>query len=286
MAAVLVLLRRPGSGPRHRAHRAPRGGLGDGPVPRRSDGRPVETVYAQHSGAERCDWKTVEQRGGHPVVYPAHGSHASYLRAGVRDRTFPDPNDEADGRGTVVRPRLVRITADAPRWMRWPGRWGGARARWWNPVEQDSPVGPAFQLQGRWFDPDGWAGGAHLPRGLRRARRVRLARERRRRRRGRGGRLHPRAQLVAAAPPTPGRLNGMLSRVAIACVLVPASLAAGVLPVALLVIANVSVGPIDNSAYTLLPVLGHRSWRSRSPGAWGCGRCGSRSADSSSSCSS
>ncbi len=68
-------------------------------------GRPVEAVYAQHSGAERCDWTVVEQRDGHPVVCSARGSHASYLRAGVRDRTFPDPNDEADGRGTVVRPR-------------------------------------------------------------------------------------------------------------------------------------------------------------------------------------
>ncbi|MBW3606811.1 MAG: Vps62-related protein [Actinobacteria bacterium] len=116
-------------------------------------GRPVEAVYAQHSGAERCDWAVVEQRDGHPVVYSARGSHASYLRAGVRDRTFPDPNDEADGRGTVVRPRVVRVTADSPRWMRWSGRWGGARARWWIPGEQDSPFGPAHQPQGRWADP-------------------------------------------------------------------------------------------------------------------------------------
>lgn len=123
-------------------------------------GRPVQAVYAQHSGAERCGWGTVEQRDGRPVVYPAHGSHASYLRAGIRDRTFPDPNDEADGRGRVVTPRLVRISASSPRWMRWPGPWGGARARWWVPGEQDSPVGPAFQLQGRWEDPDGWAGAA------------------------------------------------------------------------------------------------------------------------------
>jgi hypothetical protein len=122
--------------------------------------RPVQAVYAQHSGAERCGWPSVEQRGGHPVVYPAHGSHASYLRAGVRDRTFPDPNDEADGRGLVVRPRLVRVTATSPRWMRWPGRWGGARARWWMPAEQDSPYGPAFQQQGRWDDPDAWAAAA------------------------------------------------------------------------------------------------------------------------------
>ena len=120
-------------------------------------GRPTQAVYAQHSGAERCGWQVVEQRGGRPVVYAAHGSHASYLRRGVRDRTWPDPNDEADGRGAVVRPRLHRIDERSPRWMRWPGRWGGARASWWNPAEQDSPAGPAFQGQGRWSDPDGWA---------------------------------------------------------------------------------------------------------------------------------
>jgi hypothetical protein len=121
-------------------------------------GRPEQAVYAQHSGAERCGWGTVERRGaGHPVIYLANGSHAAYLRPGTRDRTFPDPNDEADGRGRVVRPRLVEVSATAPRWMRWPGHWGGARARWWNPYEQDSPVGPAFQGQGRWSDPDAWA---------------------------------------------------------------------------------------------------------------------------------
>ena len=60
-------------------------------------------VVTQHSGAERCGWDEV-QRG--PVVYVAHGSHALYLRPGLRDRTFPDPNDEADGRGSRVRPRV------------------------------------------------------------------------------------------------------------------------------------------------------------------------------------
>jgi hypothetical protein len=122
--------------------------------------RPAQAVYAQHSGAERCSWSTVRRQGGRPVVYAAHGSHASYLRPGTRDRTFPDPNDENDGRGVVVAPRLVRITAREPRWMRWPGRWGGARARWWNPAEQDSPAGPAFQGQGRFSDPNGWAAAA------------------------------------------------------------------------------------------------------------------------------
>ena len=125
-------------------------------------GRPRQAVYAQHSGAERCAWDRVRRRGNRPLVYLANDSHAAYPRPGVRDRTWPDPNDEADGRGRVVAAaRLVRVTASSPRWMRWPGQWGGARAAWWNPVEQDSPVGPAFQQQGRWSDPQAWADGAH-----------------------------------------------------------------------------------------------------------------------------
>jgi Vacuolar protein sorting-associated protein 62 len=123
-------------------------------------GRPTEAVYAQHAGAERGPWRAVELRDGHPVVYVARGSHASYFRAGVRDRMWPDPNDEADGRGRVARPRLVRLTSTTPPWIRWPGRWGGARARWWVPGEQDSPRGPAFQPE-RWRDPADWAARAH-----------------------------------------------------------------------------------------------------------------------------
>lgn len=119
-------------------------------------GRPVEAVYTQHSGAERCPWPAVETRGGRPVIYLARGSHAAYFRPGVRDRMWPDPNDEADGRGLAARPPVEPIAAGRPAWMRWPGRWGGARAGW-VPGEMDSPRGPAFQPQGRWTDPDGWA---------------------------------------------------------------------------------------------------------------------------------
>jgi hypothetical protein len=114
--------------------------------------RPVEAVYAQHSGAERCPWSAVETRGDRFVVYLARGSHAAYFRPGVRDRLWPDPNDEADGRGPVVIPRVEPLGA----WARWPGRWGDARAGW-VPGEESSPRGPAFQPDGRWDDPDGWA---------------------------------------------------------------------------------------------------------------------------------
>jgi hypothetical protein len=124
------------------------------------DGRPLEAVYAQHRGGERCGWGTVQTRDGHPIVYPAHGSHASYFRAGTRDRLWPDPNDEADGRGVVTVPAVVPVTASSPAWMSYPGLWGGARARWWIPGEQDSPHGPAFQRGRRWSDPDAFASAA------------------------------------------------------------------------------------------------------------------------------
>jgi hypothetical protein len=120
--------------------------------------RLVEAVYAQHSGAERCEVGAVSRRGDRPVVYAAHGSHASYFRAGTRDRMWPDPNDEADGRGRAVAGRLVEITARSPAWMSDPEPWGDSRARWWVPPEQSSPPGPAFQPD-RW-NPETFAAGA------------------------------------------------------------------------------------------------------------------------------
>jgi uncharacterized protein (TIGR03382 family) len=114
--------------------------------------RPVEAVFAQHAGAERCPWRAVETRGDRFVVYLARGSHAAYFRPGVRDRMWPDPNDEADGRGAVVTPGVEPLGP----WVLWPGRWGGARAGW-VPGEESSPRGPAFQPDGRWDDPDAWA---------------------------------------------------------------------------------------------------------------------------------
>jgi hypothetical protein len=91
------------------------------------------------------------------VVFAAFGSHALYLRPGVRDRTWPDPNDVSDGKGVRVRPRVVAVTARSPAWMRFSGRWGGARATL--PFESDSPRGPAFQGE-RWDDPDAFAASA------------------------------------------------------------------------------------------------------------------------------
>jgi hypothetical protein len=124
-----------------------------------ASGRPVEAIYAQHSGAERCGFGEITTRGGRPVVFASHGSHASYVRAGARDRMWPDPNDEADGRGLVVRPRLVEISETSPPFMRRSTPWGDSRASWYMPAEQSSPPGPAFQPD-RWDDPAAFAASA------------------------------------------------------------------------------------------------------------------------------
>jgi len=102
---------------------------------------PDAATYAQHSWAEACpSWSG--------VVYVANDSHASHPTAGRKDRPWPDPDDDADGRGRTVRPQVRPFGA----WVRWPGRWGHADASW-VPGEQSSPRGPAFQDDGAWRDP-------------------------------------------------------------------------------------------------------------------------------------
>ena len=55
------------AGPRHAAHRPPRGRLGDGPA-RLRRGRAVRGVYAQHAGAERAGFGWASRQVGRPLV--------------------------------------------------------------------------------------------------------------------------------------------------------------------------------------------------------------------------
>lgn len=110
-------------------------------------GSPDAATYGRHGEGERASWAEVERRRGGegeaPVVYCARGSHAALLRPG----THPAPAvpDHNDGLGPCSRPRLVEIGAEAPDWVRWPGRWGSTRRR--EAFEGDSPRGPAQQAE-------------------------------------------------------------------------------------------------------------------------------------------
>jgi len=108
---------------------------------------PDMAAYAQHGGGEACAWGAVTKTDGHPVVYVALDSHASYFRVG--DYEDPDPDDSADGAGGTVQPAVIEIAEESAGWIRWPGRWGDSGA---------SPAGPAFQGS-KWSDPSTWANG-------------------------------------------------------------------------------------------------------------------------------
>lgn len=111
--------------------------------------RPTRVTLSQHDGGQRCAWSALRRDpAGRPLVYVANGSHALYPRPGTHPRAFPDPSDEADGRGRTARPTARRFG----RWIHWAGHWGASDARALVPGEMDSPRGPAFQ-PGRWKDP-------------------------------------------------------------------------------------------------------------------------------------
>jgi hypothetical protein len=133
-------------------------------------GKPLTAGYSRHCSGARRGWAKVEKRGRHPVVYVALGSHANYFRPGrfaLDERCWPAvaksvfeqngrPLVDFAARGRTLRPRVVRISASSPRWMRFPGTWGEdqiidiADATL---TYGASPTGPA--LSRAWKDPFG-----------------------------------------------------------------------------------------------------------------------------------
>jgi hypothetical protein len=120
--------------------------------------RPQRAVYAQHNTGSVCDWERVRRTGSgraRPVVFVANGSHASYVTPGEHDIPNVPGGDRANGTGRrLANERLRVISGSSPRWVAWPGFWGGTKSE----VEQiptSSPRGPAFQGD-KWDDPDAW----------------------------------------------------------------------------------------------------------------------------------
>jgi len=130
--------------------------------------RPLVVGYSEHGKGVRRDWAKAPKQGLHPVSYVALGSHANYPSPGthpfdprVVDPLFISiigqngglPADHA-GRGRVVRPRLVRVSAATPAWMAFAGGWGEdgylrVPAGQPQPYSATGPKGPAFHAQWR-----------------------------------------------------------------------------------------------------------------------------------------
>jgi hypothetical protein len=131
-------------------------------------GRPLQVAYSQHGEGVRRAWAAAPKQGLRPVAYVALGSHANYPTAGVHpfDSRVVDPlfisvirqngGEPVDrtGRGRVVRPALVRVTATSPAWMSFAGGWGEdgyLRVPNGQPTSYAAtgPKGPAFHEQWR-----------------------------------------------------------------------------------------------------------------------------------------
>ncbi len=130
---------------------------------------PDRIAVFQHAGGQVADWDSgeVEKDGTHPVVYPAAGSHATYLDAAV----YLGNGQGGSGLGcdktaepvTAVRPRAVLLPGDPDRaspfaWLTFLGRWGQREAGYNN-----GPQGPITKKQ--WFRPFTWMDGlrSHAP---------------------------------------------------------------------------------------------------------------------------
>jgi len=132
-----------------------------------TSGRPLVVGLSSHCDGTRRDWARAPKRGSHPVAYVGIGSHANFLRTGEHAldpacwtpqvieiiRAYGLKPVDRTATGRTVRPRLVRVTATTPRWMRFAGRWGeDAYMHFPNnePIRYgQAPVGPAFHAQWR-----------------------------------------------------------------------------------------------------------------------------------------
>ena len=118
---------------------------------------PEVALYNQHDHTEKCSWPQVEKNPvGHPTVYVAPGSHASYFRAGAYPSDVRPLYEIPKGDlWPPTLPRLEYIDYADPPWVKWPGGWGGDHAPTWpivgGPISgvelayPTSPQGPAAQ---------------------------------------------------------------------------------------------------------------------------------------------
>ena len=126
---------------------------------------PYEADYAQHGGGEAANWsdaKLAKQRGTHPVVHPATGSHASfygsalYLGNGEHGSGFGCDDTRAPEREVTHTIELLPERVPGPdskfAWLSYKGTWGQLEKS-----VNNGPTGPAAKPQ--WSEPFRWASG-------------------------------------------------------------------------------------------------------------------------------
>jgi len=125
---------------------------------------PVSIAFSQHKGGETAAWDgdKLRKEDGHPVTYPARGSHGNYYREGIwlgwGENRSGLGCDNTTGPSVRVAPRVVLVpnevagASDPLAWSTFGGKWG-QREAW----VYDGPRGP--NLNARWESPITWAEG-------------------------------------------------------------------------------------------------------------------------------
>jgi len=95
-------------------------------VRRGSDGQPHKVTFWRHKGPCYLPWRRIQRYRGHPIVFSAKGTHASYARAGkhkvVLDN-LPDWTDHTSrGKQWKTWQHLKRVKRQT--WWGYGGAWG------------------------------------------------------------------------------------------------------------------------------------------------------------------
>lgn len=127
--------------------------------------QPSRVSVSQHGYGKMRQWRDVEVRDGHPVLYVGRGSHTNYFEPGdhaIEITGLPNPLviDEVDAceDGSISKPTVLPLpesSLDLPgyRWLQFRGRWGEVNGL----SEADPPAGPVWSGD-RWEHPFAWQG--------------------------------------------------------------------------------------------------------------------------------
>jgi hypothetical protein len=115
--------------------------------------RAIAMAYYAHGAPRELAWRQVPRVLGHPAVYSANGSHASYPSAGTFDRALPailSGKDHTARGGPVWRTQGLLLDARTQPWYGYGGGWGqvGAKELSTGPTGPRSKQAPAGWIQG------------------------------------------------------------------------------------------------------------------------------------------